>query len=382
MKIGIITIHAADNYGAVLQAYALQTFLEKLGNDVSLVDYRPEYMTNGGGLKWPCSKRDVHTNAGILFIKLGLLRSAVLGHERKNAFNAFRERNLRTSQRAYESLAELKEHLPHFDALVCGSDQIWNPPARHGVDPAYYLAFGGTSTKRLSYAASFGRGHVEEEYCGPIGKLLLGLDAISVREESGLRLVQELSGRQASWVPDPTLLIDDYSSATTPPDFDNFIFSYSLRNHKTVAAVANCVSNICNLRTITPYDPQYQWMSKGSIVSLGPSEWLGHMARSRFVVTNSFHGTVFSILFKKPFVTIALSGNKQAYNERSFCLLDRLGLTNRIVRDGLDKKDLCNQIEDQIDWSAVQSKLQTWRAEGHSFLVTALSNSCVDQNAR
>jgi hypothetical protein len=375
VKIGIITIHAADNYGALLQAYALQAFLKKAGNEVTLIDYRPEYMINGGGLRWLRSRRDIHTNAGILFIKLGILRGALLGKERRNAFNVFRERHLRTSPRVYKSLDELKEYLPHNDALICGSDQIWNPPARYGVDPAYYLDFGPAFTRRISYAASFGKTHVEKEYREPIGKLLRRLDAVSVREESGMPIVHELSGQQASWVPDPTILNDDYQTITSAPEFDNFVFSYSLRDHKTVDVVKNYVAKIFNVRAIAPYNPQYQWFSGGSRVNLGPSEWLGHIVRSCFVVTNSFHGTIFSILFQKPFITVALAGKKQAYNERSFCLLGRLGLAHRILKEGQGEKELRILIKTPIDWDTVHQRLKTWRDQGSVFLINALSNS-------
>lgn len=372
MRIGIVTIHAADNYGAALQAYALQKFLRQSGQDAEIIDYRPPYMMNGGEFKFMCSGRDIRANAGILYIKLSNFRASVFGRQRKLAFNAFRKKYFKLTSRLYQSIKELQDNPPSCDALVCGSDQIWNPPVRHGLDPAYYLGFGNESVRRISYASSFGKRQVEPVYAKPMTELLQRLNAISVREESGVKIVEELTGRHAAWVPDPTALNDDYSEIMVAPQADDFVFAYSLRDYQTVFDVQERVSNICQTRVISPYNPQHQWMAGNGCFHMGPSEWLGYINKARFVVTNSFHGTIFSILFRKSFITVALEGKKQAYNERSFCLLERLGLSHRIFYPRQSDAELTHCVNAPVDWDNVHRRLKDWRDEGIAFLCNAL----------
>lgn len=371
MKIGILTFHFADNYGAVLQTYALETYVRQLGHEVEIINYQPDYMTNGGRFRFPRSKRDLYANATIMFIKLSNLRSVFTGKARNAAFMAFRTKYLNTAQREYTTLDQLRSETPVYDAYICGSDQIWNPPARVGVDPAYYLDFCPKTCRRISYAASFGGANIENIYRKDIGELLAGLDAISVREESGLKLVESLAGRNASWVPDPTLLLNDYQSVTADPEGDDFVFSYCLRGNDSIAEIQRFVAIMFNSQVVLPYNSQQRWSSDGKVVHLGPSEWLGHIRYAHAVVTNSFHGTVFSILFQKPFITIPLAGRNKNLNERVMSLLARLGLTDRLMF-GTQEADVKRLLGVPIDWEDVHNRLQAWRVEAQEYLINAL----------
>jgi len=240
------------------------------------------------------------------------------------------------------------------------------------VDPAFYLAFGDSSVRRVAYAASFGGAQVPQEYRQAIGQLLTGLDAISVREESGVRLVQELSGRRAQWLPDPTLLLEDYRPLLVPPAEDAFVFGYSVRTSALIGQVQDQVAEACGVPLLTPYDPQQRWGARSSRLDLGPAEWLGCIAQARFVVTNSFHGTLFSVLFGKPFATVPLVGRHEELNERFRSMLFRLGLENRLLATE-QQGDVRRLVETPIDWDAVSRRLDPWRTEAELFLADALA---------
>jgi len=371
MKIGILTFHFADNYGAVLQAYALQTYIEALGHDVSIINYRPLYMTNGGCLRLPRSKRDVYANATVLFIKIARLRAALTGKKRDMAFAAFRSKHLKIGELEYTTLSQLRAEPPNCDAYICGSDQIWNPPARAGVDAAYYLDFGAKTCRRISYAASFGAAVLDEDYKQDIGRLLRRLDAVSVREESGVKLAESMAGQHALWVPDPALLLNDYASVMSEPEDKDYVFSYCLCGNDYIKDVQEFVAKSLRSRVLLPYSPQQRWASNGTVVHLGPSEWLGCIKCARAVVTNSFHGTVFSILFCKPFITVPLSGRKQGLNERFTSLLTRLGLSSRLLSSAKETH-IQQLMKTQIDWEDVHRRLRIWQNEARDYLVHAL----------
>jgi len=242
---------------------------------------------------------------------------------------------------------------------------------RVGVDAAYYLDFGEGTCRRVSYAASFGRGTVEEDHQRYIGQLLPHLNAVSVREESGVRLVARLASRQASWVPDPVLLLDDYQAVLTAPEKDDIVFSYCFHGNRFTEGVQHLIAKELHARVVSPYGPEQHSFPTASRMQLGPAEWIGHIKHARAVVTNSFHGTAFSILFRKPFITVPLTGRRRDRNERAVSLLRKLNLTDRLLR-GTRKEDIRRLITAAIDWEDIHSRLHTWRNEARTFLADAL----------
>lgn len=375
MKVGILTFHYADNYGAVLQAYALQTYLESLGHNVEIIDYRPRYITHGGRFRIPRSKKDLVGNAQVALIKISRLRTAISGRTSQKAFQSFRDTALHISTMTYTSLEDLKSRAPSYDAYICGSDQIWNPPPRAGVDPAFYLDFGEPKCRRIAYAASFGRPQIEVEYHKDIGRLLKKIDYISVREQSGIDLVQQLSGRTATWLPDPTLLVDNYDSVLTKIPQENHIFVYGLRTGALLQDVKEQVAKIYGAPVLAPFNAKQLWRSKEATIQLSPSEWLGAIQQAGIVVTNSFHGTLFSIIFRKPFITVPLVGRNAGLNTRFQSILYRLNLADRLLPSTNNNQDITRLIKAEIDWHDVYERLSAWRCEARDFVVSALGNS-------
>jgi hypothetical protein len=372
-KIGILTFHFADNYGAVLQVYALQTYLLSLGHEVKIIDYHPDYVTKGGGFHLPTNRRKIKADIVIAYLRIQRLYAWLFDRsEQKKLFSDFRRTFLSIDNGNYPDAKSIRENPPDYDAYICGSDQVWNPSVQYGVDPVYFLDFGSKKTRRISYAASFGKNTLDDEAKPRVASLLSRLDHISVREKSGIKIIKQLTGLTPHCLPDPTLLLDDYTSVTAEPEIrEQYLMSYVLRCGDVVGDIQKYVADQLDLKIIVPNNPLKRWKDVGDVVYCGPREWLGYIKNARIVITNSFHGTVFSIIFKKPFITVGLTGKKEGLNERAISLLEMVGLKERLL-DCYDESRIRYLIEAPIDWASVDSSLQTWRMQASEFFETAL----------
>lgn len=376
MKIRILTFHAAPNYGAVLQAYALQQYLRGLGHDASFIDYRPPYLTTGGSFWFPRSRWHLRANLVIAYQKLTHLRNQFGGmREQHRLFDEFINSRLVMEGRRYRSIEQLRRDPPEGDLYICGSDQIWNPSEQYGVDPACFLDFGDSGIPRISYAASFGRPVLPLRHHSEIARLLGRLDRISVRESSGAKLVGDFSGKMATVVPDPTLLIDwERELKDVHVKHSAYVFSYVLRSGDGVAEMQKEVMEHYGCELLQPYNPHQRWDNGGTTVPLSPLEWVAYIGKARFVLTNSFHGTVFAILNRKPFVSLGLSGAKSGFSERVRHLLQSLGLEERMLRDG-DRRKFRELLVREVDWNAVAPKMRRMVETGRGFLGEAIDLS-------
>lgn len=367
-KIGIITYHFVPNYGAAMQAWALQQVLEQLGHEPFFIDYRPSHLTTGGCFRWPSDAWSRRANLVIAYLKVMSLKNALLGDGgKRKQFEDFHASFLNFGPRVYRTAQELRDHPPEADAYICGSDQIWNASEQFGLDPAYFLDFGSDEVRKIAYAASFGRPTIDPRFEDETLDLIKHLGAVSVREESGAKLVREKCHCEAAWVPDPTLLLGgDYPEAVLPKEGEDFIFSYTLRSRELVADLESSMSRITGLNLISP-----STLQASGCQAPGPLEWLGYLKGARYVITNSYHGTLFSIIFKKPFVFVGLSGAKAGFNERASSLLGRLGLRERMVFEA-NEDGLHDVIKASIDWCEVELLLEKWREEAKEFLVDAI----------
>lgn len=368
-KVGIITYHFVSNYGAAMQSYALQEVLRRLGHDAYLIDYRPSHLTSGGKFFFPRNKRELKMNIIKLLLKLrfSLFSSSLINQTKENKFKQFREEYFSLTEKTYYHKSDLFDEFNDFDFLVCGSDQIWNSSPQKGIDEAYFLDFVPDSNKKVSYAASFGRPFVTEHFKHEVGALIKSFNYISVREDSGVTIVKDLTGLSAKQVLDPTLLLGgQYPQAITSKEKSKYIFSYTLRSKKLSSKVNDFVSKSTGLRIITVES------LKGKGVALSPLEWVGYFKGAEKVITNSYHGTVFSIIFRKPFVFVALCGSKSDFNERSRSLLDTLGLSDLIL-SRYDEESVGRLLKKKYDWDAVHSKINLMREDSEDFLNEALS---------
>lgn len=376
VRAGILTYHFSENFGAVLQAYALQRWLQQQGLQVSLINYHPAYVEDGSELKQLLNPRHFKGNLKALYLKTLSLKTRVFGaNAQSRQFEAFKVRFLNIDGPRYTCADQLNQAVRGHQLLVAGSDQIWNPSGQTGLDPAYFLAFDcDKAIRRISYAASFGKEYLEPEYHAEAEVLLKQLSAVSVREESGVEIVQQVSGLTAQCVPDPTLLHRDYSAllATSTQTRSGHVFCYALRTGVGVREVAQALSWHVAGPIVSPYNAHRRWRQIGQTVQVGPQDWLKLLKESAYVVTNSFHATVFAIIFEKPFIAVGLPGSKASLNARVRNLLAKLELSQRFLpADNIDQ--VHSLIAAPIDWVAVRARRQALQQVGERYLLEQLA---------
>lgn len=378
MRIGILTFHFSENFGALLQAYALRKWLSDFGHTVEFIQYHPAHVEGGAAVQLSLTRAALKANAKSLYLGASAFLHRHFGNQdQASRFAEFRATQLGISGAPLRSAEELKAATAHYDLIVAGSDQIWSPSVQYGFDPAYFLTFAADShTRRISYAASFGRDSLTPQQLESIAPLLRSLSSISVRELSGVDIVRAASGCDSTCVPDPTLLHRQYDDLlrASRDNSSGHIFCYALRTGEVVREVANVVADALSAPICSPYNVHRRWREIGTTVYPGPAEWVSQLAKARFVVTNSFHGTVFSILFRKPFLVAELPGSRAAMNARSRNLLAQLNLMSRYVeKDGLLR--VGELVQAPIDWDSVSARQETLRRQGTSFLERELART-------
>lgn len=379
MKIGIVTSYGAHNYGAMLQAWALMTVLSRKGHDVSFVDtvlgtrhVRPWWKTFAKFSKTRFKKD---------------LRSRV-----EHSISSFASRFPTTPP--LHTRRKLRREAESFDAIVVGSDQMWNPAWALPWLDVVFLDFAPPECRRIAYAPSFGTKAWGESKRLEAGRLLRKFSAVSVRETSGVDIVSELApGVPVQVALDPTLLLDgsDYEallegkgeSVPATEAEKPVLFSYFLpatphdqaqRWTRTAAEILGDPVVRSDAGPVPRGFPANLCRKLGIHGKIPVESWLERIRGASFVVTNSFHGTVFSILFRKPFATVLLDGprSRTGMNERAVSLLSQLGLESRMAAPR-DFDALRAIVSREIDWSDVGKKLEKRRAESMAFLDSALA---------
>lgn len=373
MNVGILTFHFSDNYGAALQAYALRRWFAEQGHQVQFIDYRPAHIEHGGRLSLPTSPAKFKANLKVVYLAASAFINEHFGNPgQRDKFVRFRRDLLGVAddQAPTDNDAALAR-ASTFDLLVAGSDQIWSPSQHFGFDPNYFFAFAHTFPgRRISYAASFGRDRLSQAEAAQLPGLLSNFDAVGVREASGVQLVEQATGQKPVNVPDPTLLLSDYSALTTshePTVKEPYVFCYALRSPDNIRPTAQLVAKSLKAPILSPHNPHRRWLEIGTTVHPDPAEWVSLLQKARFVVTNSFHGTVFSLMFKKPFIVAGLTGDKATANARAINLLRAVGLEDRIT-SAFSASQVQALMQQEIDWTVVHARLQTLREAGVGYL--------------
>lgn len=368
MKIGIMTFwESSDNYGQQLQAWALQQFLRKEGHSPYLIRFKRWHPTINSSVK--DFLRYQAKKLVVFFIDIINMLS---GRDRK--FDSFRKNNIVSSKEKYNNYSQLCANPPTADAYITGSDQVWNYEMREEELKAFYLQFGTEKTKRLSYAPSIGYTTLSAEVRPLMKEYLSSFDAISVRESKSVELIADL-GYDAKHVLDPTLLLkrNDYESLFSPSKRkQKYLFIYSLNYYSQqdlpLESIVNySKQNDCKVLVtksrgvIKPtdfyHDVEYDYPTIG--------RWLSNIDNAEIVVTASFHGIVFAIIFHKRFLFTPLQGWLAQSNIRALSLITQFGLESQ-VWDG--KKGIEEYLNTKIDWNSVDEKLDKNRMTSSSFL--------------
>lgn len=352
MKIGIITFHWATNYGAVLQAYALQEYLKKFGYEVEIINYKP-------------SRYDWFTYKTIFKNPLKIKAQLRLSY-RERLIRDFRSSFLLQTKR-YRSMNDLKKATNDYDVVISGSDQVLNPTFTAGGEgkptDAYYLGFAGKNTRKVGYAVSFGCGQYPEYALEYAYRWINNFDAVGVRENSGINVLEQLNYKGVKKiVPDPTLL---YGREL----FENLYLPAKSNNSDL------CVYMLSGIVAAVPQNGEVKIIDEyhhGQKLE----EWLVNIRDTKFLVTNSYHGMLMAILFHTPFAVIR-NAKASGQNDRITTVLGRLGLEERLVDN--DGKEIAEVMNKTIDWKDVDEKCEAYRIDGKVFLnKVILENSYED----
>lgn len=361
MKIDIITLHRAQNYGSVLQAFALQKQIEKLGHQAYILDYYPERYTNKGLLKRLKNKSSRFNNPLVLLIAKLLIYPSYL--KKGIQFNKFMD-YLNLEKPSFATNEEGMGRFTDADAYCAGSDQIWNSHWNEGVEKALFLDFVPKGKLCLSYAASIGLSNIPANEIDETKLLLDKFEFLSLREDKGVELVRELGRTDAVQCLDPTLLMSKEEWSLYADDSykgKEYVLTYNLHHDHEIDKCAKAIASKYHLQI---RNISYNWHD---IVRHGHLDWcptvegfLGLIKNAKYVVADSFHATAFSIIFEKPFVVIT----PEVASSRLSSLLKMLGLDDH----NINKFTSLKVIEQPIDYIRVKSIIVTKQRESISFL--------------
>ena len=382
MKIGILTFHCAHNYGAVLQAYALQEYLKSSGNDVEIPDYRPEYLTRPY-VAFPrpylrnatLKQKILRLGAWGLFLPWALaLVPARLA--RRRGFEAFISGRLALSRERFFRSDAVARHVAdaHCDALVFGSDQIWSPAHTNGGDAVFLGDFPvPAGTRKIAYAASAGAASATLGENPKFADALKNFDAISVREANLAESLQPKTDKEISVAVDPTLLVDravwEKLAVAPAPRKRPYVLVYKVAHVPEADRVARELAAQLGADVVSIW-AGYGRRAKNALKAETPEQFVGWFREASCVVTTSFHGTAFGLIFEKPLYYV---GCGAAGENRPRQILGALGLTERIVPATAPTPAFS-----AIDWEKVTREtggLDALRARSREFLARALGGN-------
>lgn len=396
MKIGITTFDGGPNYGSMLQAWALWHFLEAKGHEILFV--------NGGNsclpVRYSLLACFISKNIRAYFqptLYLANMKRKLFPRIIYAQFIDFADKYPRAKR--YLGFNELCAYTEQFDCVIVGSDVVWRPSSwdnyyQHGT----FLNWVKPGARRLSYAASFASRTWGSEHVSEMSSFLMDFDGISVREQSGVEIVKQLTGRNdVKFVIDPTLLLDAFEYAgiieSSRPQ-GKYVFSYFL--HLTDWSIKESIDAICRSALAGVDVVDDKMLPEESLVDrilaryilktrakIPVPRWLNRIKNAEFMVTNSFHGMVFAIIFHTPFAVVLFDKNRvyadeggnpvsSDGNERFVSLLTALELSERMVTVGESEK-IKTLIHSTIDWTSVDEKLKMMKEDSRNWLLSKLT---------
>ena len=360
-KIGIVTFNNAINYGAVFQCYALQEFLKKMDCNPFVINYRSKFIEK-------CYSPFYISNRKVLN---GIVRGLFFGrimNNKKKRFESFCNKYLNLSKKIYTN-RDMCEYVDTFDFFISGSDQVWSPISAN-FDEFYFLPFAKKHQKR-SYAASIGSTSLDSNIEDALKKRLNDYPFYSVREESAKNIIQKLFPEKKVFVNiDPTLLLSKNEwekVASVKEHNEKYLLVFNVEKEindllyaKKIAKENGLKVYYINDRTLRK-DKDIKYIEAPK-----PEDFLNLFKNAEIIITNSFHGTVFSIIFEKEFY-VELE-NKKARNIRSEALLEYLNLEDRVINN----KNINNN--NKINWQDVKCLIDKKRQESINYFELIKNN--------
>lgn len=371
MKIAILTFHNAHNYGAVLQAYALRTYLRSKGAEVKILNYHNSVIQSGyqGLIPYKYGIKDfLHLRRLPKALKQNISTFFAQSYFRKrcDSFNRFISEVCLENEDRILGVKDIADY--KCDAFVVGSDQVWNSDLTGGLDPVYFLAF-PTNAKKFFYGCSTGEQVIREQELPFFRKYLAEALAVSTREAELAIDISKKCGIQASCVVDPTLLlsVEDYNRLIAEKGHikpkDRYVLAYFIYEDKKTQTIAEYIARTLGIELIE-FRCFYRrdLRSHSQMVDKGPADFLRFVREAEFVVTNSFHGTVFSLIFQKQFYSV------YDVDSRKEGLLKIAGVEHRHIKSPKDVN-----LRDTIDYSVVESGINEARKKSENYLEGILS---------
>lgn len=363
----ILSFQFADNYGALLQIYALQTVLEREGLRTEIINFKPYKLEEPYRTKINF-KKSVEYNGLINSLKLGLaklINSKKINNKRAS-FDLFRNEYLNLTKDAFKEYEDLEKANFSYDFYFVGSDQVWNPDFFKYTDGAYFLEFASQS-KKISYAASVAKS-IDSDFEDYFTRYLPDFKAVSVREESSKNELEKLVDIEVSTTLDPSLLLtkNEWKAIINNDTiYDPFILIYDLEPSNTIIELANNLSKQTGLKIVSYSDSDQFEKKYFSFNEMGPNDFIKLFNDSEYVITSSFHGTAFSLIFEKKFYTVPHSTR----GVRMINLLEDVGLLNRLITES--NLETVNYNED-IDYFSPREKLNVMRELSLNFIRQAI----------
>lgn len=378
MKIGILTIHSVNNYGAELQCCALYRKLQKMGYDAEVINFlfgiHHDHDFTGEKLTVPISMKQKLKVKLLPIVQdmfcLFYQKNKALRNKRFDEFHATYNNLTKT---VYPSVCSLNEANFDYDVFCIGSDQVWNYEKGYSLEP-FFACFDKKGTKKISYGSSIGLSSLSKEAEDVFKRELSGFTSLSVREQQASDLLQKLLNKDVDVVLDPTLILNSKEwlevakTDMCPKEKYVLVYIVTIKPCDYVLEVARKVAKEKGLKIVRicrDAYPEHSGNDVEEILTAGPSDFVGLFANAEFVVTNSFHGTVFSINFSKPFYSVIKS--RHSTNSRLTSILQKLALEDRILAVGSPLPEIKD-----IDFTIPAQRLEAEREHSFSYIKKAL----------
>lgn len=362
MKIGIITWFKYENYGTVLQAIALQKYLRSNGFDVELINYTIDDKKKKKTLKHFFSR---------LILKVNKIKYKKLFLKRSESFKNIIYDNCKVSKEV-KSKEEYIKLCNSYDVIIFGSDQIWNPDVYH---PFYFANFSEINCKRIAYAPSFGMSHIPNDKKEKIVEALKRFSEISVREEKGCEIVKEMINKDVNTVIDPTLLLTENEWKEFEEEIDicneDYVLCYFLSDNLSHWKAVKKFAREKKLKlVIIPHNGLSYIQSKYIMKFCTVGNFLSLIKNARYIVTDSFHGAIFSIIYKKQFILFERHNpmDEASQNSRLYNLLKMLDLDDVLLKYGTKTIKKGNA----IDYLQVENNLSNLIRDSKTYLNKAI----------
>lgn len=372
-SVGLITIHNIINFGSILQTYATYKSVTELGYDCKVIDYKYPNRYHIRLLKsqGEFTAQSIVRSAKTYLINLLTFPNAII---QKRKFRNFLKEELTFTQ-VYKNIREISAKPPFFDIYLTGSDQVWNPKYLN-EDTTFLLSFVSEKAKKIAYGASFGSSVLPDQYHDLYKHHLKSYSHISVREKSGITVIEELTSQGAQNVLDPTLLLsgEQWDKIGKPLHIKNkyilcYLVNYMFSPYPFAYELIDRIKELTGFDVIIIGGSYTRWLKSGYKIknSVGPEEFLTLVSNASFVITSSFHGIAFSINYSKPFYLI-LNRNPNT-DDRGISLLRSLGIEDRaIIKDS----PLPRNLDMEVDFTLVNNRLNELRKASIDFLREAL----------